>query len=122
MPAMDLYRSPWFIKARAWVKRRMKPEDRWFILSAEHELLEPDAVIAPYENTLNGMSSERRKAWAKRVLRQLLPWVSKGSHIVILAGKLYREHLVNVLTDTGAEVTVPMTGLGIGKQLHWLSK
>lgn len=100
----------------------MKSEDRWFILSAEHELLEPDAVIAPYENTLNGMSSERRKAWAKRVLRQLLPWVSKGSHIVILAGRLYREHLVNVLTETGAEVTVPMIGLGIGKQLHWLSK
>lgn len=43
--AKDLYTSPWFRKARRYVESR---PGCWFILSAEHGLLDPETVIAPY--------------------------------------------------------------------------
>lgn len=48
--ARDLYRSPWFLKARGLAEREGAA---WFILSAEHGLVEPDDVVAPYDRTLN---------------------------------------------------------------------
>jgi hypothetical protein len=43
-PARDLYVSAWFKKARAYVERRGAT---WFVLSAEHGLLDPGASIRP---------------------------------------------------------------------------
>src|SRR3546814_7260194 len=48
-PARDLYASPWFQKARAYVERQ---GGAWFILSAKHGLIAPETVIAPYDETL----------------------------------------------------------------------
>ena len=42
--ARDLYVSPWFLKARAYVEAGKSP---WFILSAEYGLVRPDRVVAP---------------------------------------------------------------------------
>ena len=39
-PARDLYTSPWFQKARAYVERQ---GGQWFVLSAKHGLIAPDA-------------------------------------------------------------------------------
>ena len=47
--AKDLYVSPWFRKARAFVE---KTGDPWRILSAEYGLLHPDEEVRPYERTL----------------------------------------------------------------------
>jgi hypothetical protein len=49
LPARDLYISALFIKARAYVESLRCP---WFILSAEHGLVHPDAVIAPTRRPL----------------------------------------------------------------------
>ena len=58
--ARDLYISPWFKKARHYVERKGCP---WFILSAEHGLVRPNEMIAPYTKTLNAMPiNERRKS------------------------------------------------------------
>src|SRR6266508_6085183 len=46
--ARDLYVSSLFRKARAFVEAQHAP---WFILSAEHGLVHPDTVIAPYDRT-----------------------------------------------------------------------
>ena len=43
LPAQDLYESAWFKKARAYVEARGAC---WFILSAEHGLLHPEAHVA----------------------------------------------------------------------------
>jgi hypothetical protein len=48
-PARELYVSPLFRGRRAWVERTC---DRWFILSAKHGLVEPDRVLAPYDEIL----------------------------------------------------------------------
>ena len=59
MAAKDLYISDWFVKARAHVEQA---GNEWFILSAEHGLVHPENVIAPYERTLNAMGIADRRA------------------------------------------------------------
>ncbi len=118
--AEELYQSDWFQKARAYIVNRMLPDDRWYILSAQHHLVEPGRVVAPYEKTLLRMPKPERRAWADRVLDQLRDVLQGGDQVVILAGQRYREFLEPCLIDAGYDVSVPLQGLGIGKQLEWL--
>jgi hypothetical protein len=64
--ARDLYISPWFVGVRDIVERTGSP---WFILSAEYGLISPEAVLAPYERTLNIMGKPERRDWATRGCR-----------------------------------------------------
>jgi uncharacterized protein DUF6884 len=116
-PARSLYVSDWFLKARCYTEAS---GCCWFILSAEHGLVEPDRVIAPYERTLNTMPIAERRAWGNRVSEQLDAVVPSLSHVVFLAGARYRDFLVPILTGRGVTVSVPMAGLRIGEQLRWL--
>ena len=117
--AKDLYRSALFAKSREFVEQRC---DSWFILSAKHGLVEPSEVLESYEETLNTKSREERDEWAERVWRSLRQRLRQDDHVTILAGKRYRERLVPLLAAHGCHVDVPMQGLGIGRQLQWLSR
>jgi hypothetical protein len=117
--AKDLYVSDWFVKARAHVERIGA---RWFILSAEHGLVDPTTVIAPYERTLNAMSSRERLAWAERVIVQMKEQLPGAERIIVFAGERYREHLMGHLRSISPDVQVPMEGLRIGEQLSWLGR
>ena len=118
-PAKDLYDSPWFKKARAYVERQGGP---WYILSAKYGLLDPDEKIPPYEMTLNNMPAAERRAWARSVLEDLRGVIRPTDHIVFLAGQRYREYLIAEVRRVSSEVSVPMEGLGIGEQLAWLTQ
>ena len=118
-PARDLYTSAWFIKARAYVERS---GSTWFILSAQHGLVRPEKIMAPYEQTLNAMSRREREAWAARVISQLKAALPATDRIVVLAGVRYREFIMAYLRQQARRVEVPMARLGIGKQLRYLSK
>jgi hypothetical protein len=115
--AGELYASTWFRKARKLIQKTGSP---WFILSAEHGLLAPGTVIAPYERTLNRMSASERREWAKRVQEQMEESLPKADEVVVLAGNRYRENLMRYLRRRFSQVTVPMEGLTIGRQLSWL--
>lgn len=117
MAAADLYRSVWFRKARALVEAKHAP---WLILSALHGIVDPEDVIAPYEQTLMNMRAAERRAWGERVVTQLIERGYKdGGPVIILAGALYREPISRWLGD---RASVPMKGLAIGQQLAWLTK
>lgn len=116
--AADLYQSAWFLKARAYAERTA---DHWFILSAEYGLLSPSAVVAPYDRTLNDMAAGQRCEWADRVRRQMIDLMPPVDEIVVLAGVRYREFLMPELRSRASSVVVPMQGLGIGRQLAWLT-
>src|SRR6185369_16479989 len=103
-----MYVSDLFRKARSYAERR----GRWFILSALHGLLEPSAVIAPYDVTLKKMSPAKRKEWGQKVRQQMEAAELIGLPLVALAGADY----VKPLVDAGLDVTQPMKGLGLGKQ------
>lgn len=115
--ARDLYVSDLFRKASRFAEMSGCP---WFILSAEHGLVAPGQLIAPYERTLNTMGVADRRAWAERVAAQLAEAEPDLSRVVFLAGKRYREFLARHLEGRGVEVSVPMEGLRIGEQLSWL--
>lgn len=116
-PARDLYRSDWFRKARAYVEATGAP---WYILSAAHGLVAPDHVLEPYDATLRAFSALQRRLWGENTARQLasLDAVDPAASIVFLAGRLYREPLLDVAAD---RAVIPMAGLGIGHQKAWLA-
>lgn len=118
-PAKDLYVSKWFRKARAYVEASGCP---WFILSAQYGLVDPDQVIATYDKTLNTMPVAERREWASRVLAQLNRAVPRLARFVVLAGKHYREFLLDSLRIRGVEVVEPLAEQRIGEQLRWLSR
>ena len=115
--AQDLYISPLFRKARAYVE---KTSQRWYILSAKYGLVHPETVITPYDQTLNDMRFSERRAWSLGVLGQLEPHLVGVRSVVFLAGERYRQYLEPALRQKGIEVSVPMKRLPIGKQLNWL--
>ena len=114
-PAQELYQSPWFKKAKAYAQQA---GDHWAILSAKHGLVMPEQTIWPYDQTLSQMSKGERLQWAIKTIDQIEGVIPTGAHIIILAGKRYREHLLDRLG--WYSVDIPMQGLGIGQQLRWL--
>lgn len=117
-PAAELYQSDWFRKARAYVEAT---GCRWFILSAEHGLLQPCDRIDPYDTTLATMGADGRRLWGRRVAAQLDAALGHDftGEIVFLAGKHYRTPL---LAYAGHRARIPMKGLGIGQQKSWLAR
>lgn len=117
--ARDLYESSLFVKSRVYVEQRCTA---WYILSAKYGLVRPTDVIAPYDETLNTKRSAERREWADRVWAKLAPVLKKGDQVVLLAGQRYRENIIERLRELGCAVDVPMSGLGIGRQLQWLTR
>lgn len=117
VPAADLYVSDWFKKARAYAESHA---DRWFILSAEHGVLTPVDTCSRYEKTLIGQNQAGRRAWAERVVPDLLARLKQGDEVTVLAGEDYREFVVPALEAKGFAVRIPMQGRGIGEQKRWL--
>lgn len=128
--AEDLYCSQLYTKARAWAQRHC---DAWFILSARHRLLSPDALVVPYDQTLKKMPPADRSAWARHVVSSLQRMASQGPYvgcgtiapgarITILAGAAYRQGVAGPLRELGFTVAEPLAGLGIGQQLQWLKR
>lgn len=116
--AKDLYISDRFRKTRRLVEREDWP---WFILSAKHGLLDPERKIEWYDMTLDTMSAQARRDWARRVMNALEPHLSGARSVVIFAGENYRRHLAPELRDRNIEVHVPVEGLRQGQQLAWLN-
>ena len=117
-PAQDLYTSPLFLGRRRWVEARGY---RWFVISAEHGLVAPEAVLAPYDYTLKGRPVAVKRAWAARVLAQLDIALGNvdGMSFEVHAGHAYLGFgLVDGLISRGAHVHNPVEGLGLGKQLQ----
>lgn len=114
--AADLYTSDWFRKARAYVEALGAD---WRILSAEHGLIGPGQVVAPYERTLSLMSAAERESWGVMVLDQLAAVPGAGVRsLVLLAGAHYRQP---VEAWAGGRAVAPMAGLGLGSQKAWLA-
>jgi hypothetical protein len=118
-PAKDLYTSTLFRGTRAFAEANA---DAWYILSAEHGLLHPDQVVAPYERTLNKMGKAARQEWAERVQGQLAAVLPPRAEVIVLAGERYREGLVPFLENRGYQVSIPLEGLPFGRQLQRLKE
>lgn len=117
--AKDVYTSPLFRGRRRYVERTC---DRWWVLSAEHGLVSPEAMLAPYDRTLKTASRDERRRWTSSVLEALDREVGtlSGVSVEIHAGSEYRDFgLVDGLRRRGATVEVPTSGMPIGRQLQF---
>lgn len=114
MAARDLYQSDLFVKSREFAEAAGAP---WCVLSAAHGLVHTDQVIEPDDQTLADLLPRERREWARRVIAQLDAAVPPGVLTVFLAGRLYREGL---LEWAGRRFFVPMAGLSLGEQKRWL--
>lgn len=66
--AKDMYISPLFKYMYIYAKHRCKEV---YILSAKYGLLPENAVISPYNKTLNNMPESKKKEWADKVMIQI---------------------------------------------------
>jgi hypothetical protein len=120
--ARDLYVSTLFVGRRRHVEFTC---DFWWVLSAAHGLVDPDACLEPYDVTLKDQSRARRRAWSSSVLaaidRHVVP--RPGDIVEIHAGAEYRDFgLVEGLQARGCVVLVPTAHMPIGKQLQFYSQ
>jgi cytoplasmic iron level regulating protein YaaA (DUF328/UPF0246 family) len=113
--ARELYISPLFRLNLAYA-RTLNP-DKIFILSAKYGLLGLEEEVEPYNETLNNMSDDEIKEWAKQVVNKLKEIADlKNDEFIFLAGDKYRKFIIPHI----AKYEIPMKGLGIGKQLKFL--
>jgi hypothetical protein len=113
-PASEIYTSPLFKKAKAWVEQNT---DEWAILSAKHGLVMPSTRLRPYDLSLNDLNSQQVRTWVAKVQKQLRArWNPAKVEFVVLAGRKYRGPF------DAFTYTAPMAGLGIGQQLKWLNE
>jgi hypothetical protein len=115
--ARDLYTSPLYRGRRAFVEKTC---DRWFILSALHGLVDPDDVVAPYDQTLADAKEEERRAWSIDVVNDLERKLGdlSGLEFQVHAGAHYLGHgLEAELLKRDAVVHNPVEGLSLGRQL-----
>lgn len=115
--AADLYASPLFRAARCYAEASGHP---WFVLSAQHGLVEPTTVLEPYDTKLTDLKPDERSSWANRVTRALYYKGFGGWGVFeIHAGDAYARPLRDALTPIALDIIEPLDGLGIGLRLHW---
>jgi hypothetical protein len=120
-PAMDLYTSPIFMRRRAYAERLGVP---WYVVSAEHGLLRPDTVVAPYDRALATQSSDYRSAWGAWVAARLRLEIGRlaGAVVEVHAGDAYVRALAPALASSGICVNTPLADLRLGQQLAWYDR
>ena len=120
--ARDLYTSTLFAGRRRDVERSC---DQWWILSAQHGLIQPSQTLAPYDLALKGQTRAALRSWAAWVLTTFDTFVdaAPGDLIEFHAGAEYRDFgLAAGLQQRGLVVVNPTQGLSFGQQLAFYSR
>lgn len=121
--AKDLYTSNYFNLKRKYAERF---GDDWYILSAKHYLLDPDAEIAPYSKDLGDLSQSERGQWAFRIRNDLEAEFDESEDLtfVLLAGKDYTDELWPHIDALGWNVIRPFQAndLDLFQQMEWLKE
>jgi hypothetical protein len=110
--AIDLYTSDLFLKSRRFAESYHLPI---FILSAKHGLLFASTVIAPYNETLNNMTSSQIEEWGRMVGSDVRKEFG-DQPLMVLAGKKYLAF--QPFCDN--QIIKPLGDLPIGKRLAYL--
>lgn len=116
-PAAELFTGAAFTKARELARRGPAP---WYVLSAKFGLLDPAEVVAPYDVYLADQPRTYRTAWGAWVVAQLAQRHElAGTVVEVHAGRDYCEPLAAPLAASGATLSEPLAGLGLGERLAW---
>jgi uncharacterized HhH-GPD family protein len=93
----------------------------WYILSAEHGLLDPGSIIEPYDVYLADQTADYRNAWGEWVVAKLTRVLGSidGLVVEVHAGTAYAGAIQEPLRRHGAVLLTPLAGLRRGEQLSW---
>ncbi len=116
--AKDLYLSDLFRKQRGYADQRGLP---WFVLSAEHGLLRPNDLVAPYDVALTAEPASYRRVWGAWVIERLRRELGglTGVRLEVHAGDAYAEAMGEPARAAGAKLIRPLQGLILAEQLAW---
>lgn len=120
--ARDLYVSTLFRGRRDYVQHSC---DEWWILSAEHGLVNPDDELLPYDVALKGQPRARLRTWSASVLDAIDEAIrpAPGDAFEVHAGAEYRDFgLVSGLLARGSAVEVPTASMRLGPQLRFYAE
>lgn len=119
--AKDLYDSPMFAKRRRYAESTGKP---WVIFSAEYGIIDPDAVIAPYDVAMSRLSVGSRRAKGRQAVGQLetLTGPLRGKVFEIHAGASYADAIARPLAAAGATLQNRLEAMQFGYQLQWYDR
>lgn len=115
--ARRLYTSQLFRLTLALVERH---HDIAYVISAKHELVALDQVIAPYDLTMADLAKEWRAIWGNRVwgsIQSRHPHVDR--QIYIYAGRDYAKPIRRSGFHQ-ATFHEPLARMQIGQRLQWL--
>ena len=116
--AKDLYASPRFRSCRAIAEQY---GDLWYVLSAKHGLVDPEASLEFYEQSMKSLSAAERREWQSRTIHALSQIVEPHDIVVFLAGLDYRRFVEKAMFKTGARVVAPIRGYGY-PDVAWISQ
>lgn len=93
-PAKDFYQGSLFKKSLT-AARKLYPDAQIYVLSAEYGLVHIDAVVCPYDETLNGKPTNDIKNWAANVTNQMKQFGIDPDNdtFIIFAGNNYHKYL-----------------------------
>jgi hypothetical protein len=116
--AKDLYVSDLFRRRRRYADQRGLP---WFVLSAEHGLLRPDDLVAPYDVELTAQPASYSRVWGAWVIERLRAELGSltGVRLEVHAGDAYAQALGEPARVAGAKLIRPLQGLMLAEQLAW---
>ncbi|SFH81968.1 DUF6884 domain-containing protein [Albimonas pacifica] len=117
--ARDLYDGLWFRSARA---RAERAGDAWFILSARHGLLEPEARVQPYADRLDGRSAAALRAWVTLTTERMERMLPEAGRVVVLCDRDPPPELLRWLRVRYPEVETPLAGLNIAAQVLHMAR
>ncbi len=95
--ASSLYKGALFKKILAIAQLE---SDTFYILSGKYGLLNPDAIIKPYDVNLNDMTIDYQNKWSESVLLDLKKKCDLvNDHFVIYCSKTYYKNLVPYMSS-----------------------
>jgi len=117
--ARDLYDGLWFRSARA---RAERAGDAWFILSARHGLLDPEARVQPYADRLEGRSAAAMRAWVTLTTERMERMLPEAGRVVLLCDREPPPELLRWLRVRYPEVETPLAGLNTAAQVLHMAR
>ena len=117
-PAIEMYTKSNYFNLKLDYCKKIDV-DKIFILSAKYGLLEPEAIIEPYNLHLKETSKEYKLNWSKEVLKDLKEKTDlENDEFIILAGNDYMKYLIEHIPKNYN----PVKGLGIGQQMKFFKE
>jgi len=120
--AKDLYRG---LPFRLAFKHAKATADDVHILSALHGLVDPYAMLAPYDFSMVQIPPSQHVVWGKRILNDLkAAYPMRRLRIVFYAGQQYVRPIMRAITDEDRYWTFedPLKGLDLFERIRWFKQ